>query len=248
MEFNLFKTVEDDFQSLVKNFGQDIKVNNVDMRAVITNTTLNDFDTKYISSSEPLKRGDHVIYDNKEYYVITEAGSKRYEAFKAVIRHCEHRIRFNVSTYTATKKYTAYDVKEFPAIVSTSKELGLSFISGSGLEMYLPDGQLSIVVQDNEDTRKVYQAVTDSSSSCLHNIIFSGRSWKINGADISKSGLISFNVEADTFKAFDDKEAEISWNEAHANWSGDIDDSFYTSVNDSVNDNSIDSDNDNDIW
>lgn len=249
MKFNLFDTQDMDFRTLLEQFGQEIQVNNSSTAAIVTNTPLQENDDKYISTSIPLRRGDHVIYNNKEWYVINEIQSKRYDSYKAIIRCCEQRVRFNVSPYNSHRAYVGYDVKEFPVIVSTTKDMGLSYSTVSGVPMYLPDGQLSMMVQDNSDTQTIYRAVSGASESMrLHNVIFNNCSWRLIGADAIKSGLISFTLEADTFGAYDDKEQRIAWVNSHDGWSGSIGDSFYSDLEeDSVDPSDLEAE-DKPIW
>lgn len=188
MFVNLFARNEDDFKYLLVNFGESIRVNNVEVKAVITNTPMQEFDDKYVSALTPLKRGDHVLYKGLDYYAINEVETKRYDSYKAIIRRCPHKINFNLSKYTnpTSGSYVSYDVKRIPAIVSTAKDIGLNYNQMIGA--YLPDGQLAIYVQDNSDTRKVFSGVMDSEQKTIHNVIFSGKAWKIIGADLTQEG------------------------------------------------------------
>ncbi|WP_409174826.1 hypothetical protein [Brevibacillus fortis] len=227
MFVNLFARSEDDFKYLLANFGESIRVNNVEVKAVITNAPIKEFDDKYVSALTHFKRGDHVLYKGLDYYVINEVEAKRYDNYKAIIRRCPYKINFNVSKYTNTTSgpYVSYDVKRVPTIVSTAKDIGMNYNQMIGA--YLPDGQLAIYVQDNSDTRKIFAGVADPEQKTLHNIIFSGKAWKIIGADLTKKGMITFNVQATTFGSNDDRVNEIAWVATHTNWNGVIDDTFY---------------------
>lgn len=227
MFVNLFAKNDDDFKYLLANFGEVVRVNNQGVKAVVTNTPIEEYDDKYVSTRFPLKRGDHVLYKEMDYFVINEVETKRYDRYKAIIRRCPHKINFNVSKYTnpTSGSYISYDVKRIPAIVLTTKDLGLNYNQMIGV--YLPDGQMAIYVQDNSDTRKIFSGVSDSEQKNIHNIVFIGKAWKIIGADLTKKGLIMFNVQATTFGSNDDKVNEIAWIASHAGWNGVIDDSFY---------------------
>lgn len=219
MKLNLFNTQENDFKVLLKEFGTTIKVNNVDVRAVVTNTSLSELDDKHISTITKIKRGDHVQFNGKDYFVINQVTTKRYESYKAIIRCAEHYIRFNLSTYV-DGAYTKYDVKEVPCIVQTTSDLGLDF----GKQMILAEGELAIFVQDNTTTRAIYSTFTDKQRK--HDIVIDDFQYEYIGFDFINKGLVRINVKVTETGNIDDV---ISWTYAsHHDWDGFIDKSFYT--------------------
>ena len=221
MKVNLFQTQDKDFKVLLQRFGKDVLVNNVKTRVIITNTSLSELDDKYVSAFTELKRGDHIQFEGKDYYVINQVKTRRYESYKAIIRCAEHYIRFNLSTYDAQAvKYLTYDIKEIASILQTTTDFGLD----NGRQMLLAEGQLAIFIQDNPTTRAIYSTFTNSQTK--HDIIIEDKQYKYIGFDFISKGLVRINVEITTTGTNSDN---ISWRQSstHTDWDGFIDDSFY---------------------
>lgn len=224
MKVNLFQTQDKDFKVLLNRFGKDVLVNNVKTRVIITNTNMNELDNKYITADSELKRGDHVVVDGMDYYVINQVKTRRYESYNAIIRCAEHYIRFNLSYYDGIGEYTSYDVKEVPCIVSTTQDFGLDF----GKQMILADGELALFIQDNATTRAIYTSMTTKSK---HDIIIDDRQYEYIGFDFISKGILKLNVKVASKGIVEDN---ISWhvNSIHDDWNGFIDSSFYTDEGD----------------
>lgn len=63
---NLFTNDNADFAFLLDQMGSDVLINDNPVKALITNTNLEqNYDDKKISSLSPLKRGDIVVYNGK---------------------------------------------------------------------------------------------------------------------------------------------------------------------------------------
>lgn len=219
MKVNLFQTEDRDFKVLLQRFGKDVLVNNVKTKVIITNTSINELDDKYISAITELKRGDHIQLEGREYYVINQVKTRRYESYKAIIRCAEHYIRFNLSVKNGST-YSFYDVKEVPCIISTSTDFGLD----DGRQLILAEGELAIFIQDNPITRAIYSSFTDSTRK--HDIVIDDRQYAYQGFDFISKGLVRINVKV-TSKG--NNEDGINWgiSTTHANWNGVIDSSFY---------------------
>lgn len=227
MKINLFQPQENDFKVLLNQFGNTIKVNNIDARAVVTNTSISnsEMDDKYISTTELLKRGDHIVYQGKDWYVVNQITGKRYESYKAVARCAEHSIRFNLSTKGEGNTYSSYDIKEVPCIVQTSNEFGLD----NGRQVILAYGELAIFVQDNATTRAVYDSFTDNTRK--HDISIDGMQYTYQGFNFISKGLVRINVKSTSKGSVEDG---ISWGTPtnRSDWNGFIDKSFYTDISD----------------
>ncbi|MCM3622228.1 hypothetical protein M4D70_08145 [Brevibacillus borstelensis] len=222
MKVNLFQVQDSDFKVLLDKFGSTIKVNNVDTKAVITNTSINEWDDKYISTSTQLKRGDHILVQGKDWYVISQVKTKRYESYKAIIRCAEHYIRFNMSVKDAPNStYVSYDIKEIPCIVQTTSDFGLD----GGRQVILGEGELAIFAQDNATTRAIFESFTESSRK--HDIVIDNRQYAYQGFDFISKGLVRINVKVTSSSQLTDKVNSIHWQYDHANWDGVIDSSFY---------------------
>lgn len=220
MRVNLFQTQDDDFKVLLRKFGVTVKVNNIDTRVVVTNTSINELDDKYISSTTELKRGDHIVMQGKDWYVINQVKTRRYESYKAIIRCAEHYIRFNLSVKSGSA-YASYDVKEVPCIVQTSSDFGLD----KGRQVILAEGELAIFSQDNATTRAIYASFTDSTRK--HDIVIDNRQYAYQGFDFISKGLVRINVKVTSTGVV---ENGVAWgiSTTHSDWDGFIDKSLYS--------------------
>lgn len=94
---NLFKTDQatKDFQFLLDNAAYNIFINEESAKALITTPTLNrvvDYDDRYISTLNTIKRGDVITFNDKAFLIISEIESKQHINYKAIMRHCNYNI------------------------------------------------------------------------------------------------------------------------------------------------------------
>lgn len=227
MEVNLFSTIEKDFLTLLKKAGVTVKINNVETKALITNRLINrlindNYDDRLISTSTPLKRGDHIVYENKDWYVINQVTTKRSESYKAILRCAEHKVRFNLSTYDkATSTYTAYEIYELPCLMEVSSQFGLA----DDRFVVQAEGELQLTLQDNEITRTIYDSFVNAISK-MHDVFIDGRQYEYTGFTFTNKGLVHINLSL-TLKGKIDY--DICWvlNSRNTNWNGEIYNGFY---------------------
>ncbi|WP_346234431.1 hypothetical protein MKY04_11935 [Lysinibacillus telephonicus] len=222
MKVNILGVQDNDFKVFLDRAGTTIKVNNIETEAIISNTPMNELDDKYVSTITELKRGDHIIYNGKDYYVINQVKTKRYESYKAIIRCAEHYIKFNLSIKDRENyKYVAYDIKQVPCIVQTTTDFGLD----EGKQVVLAEGELALFVQDNATTRAIYKSFTDIITK--HDIIIDNRQYEYTGFDFIKKGLVRINVKVTSTSNPNDKDIAWETNLNHSDYDGTVDDSFY---------------------
>jgi len=223
MKFNFFEIQDNDFDLMLKNFGVDVYINNVVTRAVITNTPIKEFNDKYISTQEPLKRGDIIYYDNNYWMVINQVTTTRYESYKAIIRLAEHNIVFNLSEYTTVTSgsYTGnYLLFKAPAILSQTGDFGLSF----GKIVATTSGEMHVFIQENELTKQLTTASTDKKK---HDIVFGNYQWEITGINTTNNGMLDITVKVTLFDTKTDTVNQIHWKYDHNAWDKKINDSMY---------------------
>lgn len=191
---NIFNDNIQDIQFLLDTVGKDILINDSPSKAIITNPKLNviiDYDDKYISTLETIKRGDMVTYNDNEYLIITETVTKRASKYKAIMRHCNHHVLVQgESTQTIIGydhrgapiyEYVAGEDVEIPCIIENR-----SFsIDGSGA-FRLDDDKVITTFQDNETTRQF--KINDT-----FNVM--DRNWKVLNVDKTKVGLLILTVQ-----------------------------------------------------
>ncbi|GGA11878.1 hypothetical protein GCM10008018_66160 [Paenibacillus marchantiophytorum] len=219
MKVNLFQIQEHDFKAMLEQFGVIVKLNNIDTSVLVTNKPINELDDKFISAIAELKRGDHVVLQDRDYYVINQITTKRYQSYKAIIRCAEHYIRFNLSVKDGST-YSEYDVKEIPCIISTATDFELE----TGRQLMIAEGALAIYIQDNATTRAIYSSFTDPYRK--HDIFIENRQYEYRGFDFISSGLVRINVKVTSTGNVEDG---INWgiSTTHGDWNGFIEKSFY---------------------
>ncbi|NNV01646.1 Ig-like domain-containing protein [Brevibacillus sp. MCWH] len=190
---NLFQTNPDDIQYIFDILGQDVLVNNHSVRAVITNTPINqtstaiDYDDKKISTLQPIKCGDLVHYCDEDWLIISEINGQRYGKYKGIMRVCDYPIKFNFEGI----------VKEFPAIVD-----GRVFDVEIGQFMTLPASKIVVTMQENQETLQI---------GVGQRFIKMGRAWAVEAIDRTEKGLLRLWCKEDQFNtALDDIKNEIA--------------------------------------
>lgn len=224
MKVNLLQTSKNDFMVLLDKLGMTLKVNNENVKAVVTNTSINVnalIDDRYISTDKQLRRGDHVQFNNKDWYVINQINNRRYESYKGQIRCAEHYIRFNLSMSDGTK-YISYVIKEVPCIIQTTNEFGVN----TGRQIIMPEGEVAIFIQDNSTTRAIYNSQNNTTQK--HDIVIEGVQYTITGFSFIDKGLVRINAKITSTGNISDG---IVWKYSRSDWDGIIDKSFYDSGN-----------------
>lgn len=186
--FNLFQSNTDDFQFLLDQMGQDILLNGVNGRVLITNTDLNKkYDDKNITSITEIKRGDLITYNNSNWLIISEVNGQRYTKYKGIMRKCNFLLHVQTGTQQGT--ITGYDSLGRPIYGESTPiytdsyaivdNILLSFTSGGAINIL--EGKITVTVQDNVDTQKYTINKTFN---------LAGIDWKITGINKIKVGLI----------------------------------------------------------
>lgn len=184
---NLFSTVTQDTQFLFEQLGKDVLINEIERKAIISNNSINEYEDKTISTLDKISRGDLVNYYSEKYLVITESNVKRYDKFKALIRHCNYQIE----TTTADQQIIiGYDDMGRPVYDTIPGETvyidcivdNKSFSVDTNQAINLPNNQILVTMQDN----------TQNSELFMVNGTFSlmGKVWTILNVDLVKKGLM----------------------------------------------------------
>lgn len=188
--FNLFETesINNDIKNLIESAGRNVLINNVARKVLIstnTNLKISEFEDRYIHSTHSIQRGDLIQYNNENYLIISESATRRNEKYKALMRHCNTNIEIIVVELidTGEKDYRGapiYNEVEttitVPSIVDSK-----TFSVDSGNAINLVNNQITVTVQDNEQTRGI--AINDT-------FIVNGQNRKLVNIDYSKNGLL----------------------------------------------------------
>lgn len=175
--FNYFDlTSSKDFGYLLSAMGTDVVINSSDIiKVLVTNTNLEqNYDDRRISSLSPIKRGDLIEYDNKQWMVISEQASKRYNKWKGIMRLLPYTITINSNCAFYT----------VPVYIDKQ-----SFGVDDGKIISISEGQIYVYAPENEETRKIKNN---------NRFIKFGQAFKVVGIDrFSKPGIIIFTCEKD---------------------------------------------------
>ncbi|MDN4070850.1 Ig-like domain-containing protein [Paenibacillus vini] len=179
---NLFDNGTDDFAFLLEQMGKDITINDNPVKAVITNTNLEqNYDDRRITSLSPLSRGDIVFYNGKKFMVVSEVTEKRYTKFKGIMRFLPHRIIVN----SESRFYT------LDCYINTT-DLGIT----SGKVLTLADGEIVVNCSNYS---------IDSGLKIGARFLLNGQAFKINGVDdFSKPGTVALTCVKDSILPTDD--------------------------------------------
>jgi len=193
--FDIFnnETNTNDINYLLSSVGQNVSINNIVTKAIITNPSLNEFDDRYISTIDTIiKRGDLITYSGLNYLIINQIVAKRANKYKAIMRYCNHTIQVTevILTPTGETNYrgeplyaTTYGEPINIACIVDSRTFSLT----SDSAINLPNNQITTTVQNNPTTGDL--SVNDE-------FYVMGKSWKILDIDRSKVGLIIFTCQA----------------------------------------------------
>ncbi|MED4374322.1 hypothetical protein P9274_01060 [Schinkia azotoformans] len=183
--FNLFETVTDDINYLIESAGVDVTVNGISRKAIITNNPIGEFEDKNIHSTQLIKRGDVINYIDSNYLIISESVTQRNGKYKALMRHCNTKIEIIVIELIDTGEvdYRGAPIYEevettipVPAIVDSR-----TFSVDTNQAINLVNNQITVTVQDNEQTRGI--AINDT-------FIVNGKNRKLVNVDYTKNGLL----------------------------------------------------------
>lgn len=179
---NLFESNTDDFSFLLEQMGKDITINDNPVRALISNTNLNDnYDDKKISSTSPLRRGDVVNFNEKKYLIISEVNDQRFGHYKAIMRFLPHRIIVN----SESRFYT------LDCYINTS-DLGIT----SDKVLTLADGEITVNCSN---------LTIDSDLKLDARFLLNGGAWRCTGIDdFSKPGTVALTCTKDSILPSDD--------------------------------------------
>lgn len=91
--------------------GQDILINGISARALITNTNLTESkDNRNISTLENIECGYLIDYDDGKWLIVSEVSGKRYNKYKGIMQKCHNTLTVNIAgilhrvPYVVTKK------------------------------------------------------------------------------------------------------------------------------------------------
>lgn len=166
-----FFNINESFDFMLQQFGQDVKVNEVDKSVIIHRNNYRAIEELKILSYDPINMGDLIEFDNNTYLVNDDTRNKRYDTYyRAVAQRCNYKVNFVVNGF----------IHKYPTIITTEK-IGLNQD-----EIVVPENKILVIVQVNDITKQI--KLDDEFIKFM-------KKYKITGTDWSKSGLIIIYAE-----------------------------------------------------
>ncbi|MBU3142210.1 hypothetical protein [Clostridium sp. CF012] len=170
---------------------KDIKVNDIDKKALIQEDADKVIDYKTIISNFVINTGDLIQYQGANWLVIGEV-SKTNTIYKAAVRKAHHILKF----YVKGEK-----IFETPTIVEISSQ---SINEGKIISTI--DGKIELFIRDIAAHRKI---------TYNNRLILMGISWEIEGYTREVQGLIHLYCKKGQFVTEDNKALEIAFNKTY---------------------------------
>lgn len=170
--------------------GEDILINNVKKRAIISNTRqkVSFYDDKFIrvSKDTELKTGDLVDYQNKKWLIISEIEEGK-KSCKGKIRKASFAIKFILANDVLHELDTVVE--------SINNKLNIEST------ITLDHSKIIIIMQDNTITQQIKEEMR---------FIFCRKAYVIENIDFTESGLIKLVCKVDPISSYDDRINEIA--------------------------------------
>lgn len=178
--FNLSDTK--DYTYMLKSLGADVTKNGEPIRALVTLTELEQKnDDRRISSLAPLSRGDLINYEGRNYMMISEIATTRYNKYKGVMRLLSSSIIFNQDcVYKTAQCYIEVE--------------GFSVQSGGVIST--ARGSIDVHMSDNELAKSI---------KIGNRFIKYGQAFKVVGIDrLSRPGMAIITADKDAISTAND--------------------------------------------
>lgn len=179
--------------SIIETTGEQVKVNDNVLLAIITNPTISEYEERYIHTLLNVPRGSVVDYKTFKYLTITESSSMRTAKYKALMRHCNHVIEFPGEIIEGD--FLGYDDWGRPVYDEIMGESVLvhaiidnkSFSVDSDNSIRVPVNEIIMVLQDSEVNREKIEVNFEFPSM--------GKNWTVQDIDLTQSGLMICNCK-----------------------------------------------------
>ncbi|MED0665316.1 hypothetical protein P4T04_03195 [Bacillus badius] len=187
-----------DIESIFDMAAVNVKVNDIDKKAIITNPAINEFEERYIHSLDVIRQGNLITYQNEYYLTIAESVTKRHGKFKTLLRHCNHVFEIAGEATRVVRRdengkvvldddgrpvydYIQGDPTFVPSIIENKN------FSIDGQQLLVPVNEIMVIVKDNEKNKKGF-AVNNE-------LDLMSKRWKVLNQDYTKVGLIILTCE-----------------------------------------------------
>ncbi|KZZ85634.1 hypothetical protein [Bacillus sp. SJS] len=179
--------------SIIMDYGEQVKVNDKETEAIITNPLISEQEERYIHTVQNVPRGSVVDYKTFKYLTITESSSMRTAKYKALMRQCNHVIEFPGEITNG--KFLGYDDlgrAVFEEIVGEPTYVhaivdNKSFSVNSTDAIRVPVNEIILVLQDNKVNKEKIKINFKFPSM--------DKKWTVQNIDLTQSGLMICNCK-----------------------------------------------------
>src|SRR5665647_336621 len=181
--------IDDMYEFLIFEKGEDIIYNGVDTKALIIDSTseINYLDDKEIITDFPFKTGDLIQYQNNNWFVFGQVDKHQYlKTYRSRIRKVEQSFKIIIEN----RLYV------FPAIFEPATQ---SILTSATISVW--SGNLKVIIQDNDLAKRI---VLNSE------FIKMDAKWKVDGFTSEHLGLRTLYCEKGLFGTNDDQFNEIA--------------------------------------
>ncbi|WEZ10171.1 hypothetical protein P5663_10185 [Priestia flexa] len=191
---NLFDFNNEDLSFLIDQVGKSVKVNNVEKVILITGKSIGEFEERYIHSTEMIKRGAMIEWNNNKYLVTSETLEKRGGKYKAVIRSCNAQIEFEKynKVFIGNDPRTGQPIykdeyigTEYVNAIVDKKSLSIA----TGEAINTVDNEFILKVQDNSINRTNFAL---NATFKMYN-----QTWKVDNHDYTKKGILEVSITSE---------------------------------------------------
>lgn len=188
---NPFAFDTSDFQFLIDSIGETVTIDNVPKKCIVQNGNIGDYEDKYIYTLEPIQRGNLIVYNGKNYLIISDVTEgKLYR--KALMRHCNYTIVVAAEEVCEIVGYDPFgdpiyechatELINIPAIVDK-----YAFKVDDPAPIRVPDKQIIVTMQENETNKSKFTVNTTFE--------IMEQTWKVIDVDKTRTGLLILTCE-----------------------------------------------------
>lgn len=187
-----------DMKFMLDTVGKEILVDNVRTKALVTNPTISEFESKYVHTIEPIKQGAIVTIDNKPYLNVFDNVALRHDKYKTKVDYCNQFITIEGETtkvllVDANGKpiLDKFGLEQFKTVIGDPILVPTIFrdykgVQFNGTQFLVSTVQAMITVQDN---------ALNLAKFTLNSTINVLGKYKVMNIDKSKTGLLNILCE-----------------------------------------------------
>ncbi|KYD26204.1 hypothetical protein [Geobacillus sp. B4113_201601] len=187
---NPFTFDTSDFQFLLDSVGETVSIDNVEQKAIITNTKIGDYEDIYIHTLEPIQRGNLILHNKKNYLIVSDVTEGLYK--KALMRRCNYVIEIEGQEVCEIVGHNDFGepIEECHPTVSINVPVIIdkyNFKIDDFAPIRVPENQVIVTMQDSQENREKF--AVNSTFEVMN------KKWKVIDVDLTRTGLLILTCE-----------------------------------------------------